>query len=164
MHEASLLPCSRERFTSRQITSACRFSSVNSAVGWAAVSTSIVARRSGSVIGGRSTRASIGRSPSCCQIRSYSRRTRSSVGCAGHLDARAPQELERRLDGEVEPAARRVELEPHRRHGGQVDEAPGAAGERGEAGLGGVDRAGQELALGAAELERERQRRGGAAG
>ena len=49
--------------------------------GRSSVSTSMVASDAGSVISGRSMRSSIGRLPSCDQIRSYSRRASSSVGC-----------------------------------------------------------------------------------
>ncbi len=69
------------RLTALQMTRQARLASVYLAAPNTLVRTSRVAREAGSVIMGRSTSSSIGRLPSCDQIRSYSRRASSSVGC-----------------------------------------------------------------------------------
>src|SRR6202051_4192845 len=69
------------RLTALQMTRQARFASVYLAAANTLVRTSRVARQTGSVIMGRSMSSSIGRIPSCDQIRSYSRRASSSVGC-----------------------------------------------------------------------------------
>jgi hypothetical protein len=73
-------PSAGLRFTIRRRRRQFRFSSVNTAAGRAGVRASRVARRSGSVMIGKSMSASIGRLPSCCQIRSYTCWTSSRVG------------------------------------------------------------------------------------
>src|SRR6202035_3391419 len=84
-HEASLLPRSRLRFAAEHTASAWKFASISlNAAGAIFVKTSIVARDAGSVIKGSSSMSSIERVASCSQIRSYSRRTSSSVGCGDH--------------------------------------------------------------------------------
>src|SRR5262249_31530746 len=65
-----------------QALSANKFLSVYRAGRARLVSTSSVARASGSCIDGKSTRSSIVRSPSSDQMRSYSRRGSTSVGWA----------------------------------------------------------------------------------
>ena len=105
---------------------------------------------------GKSTSASIGRLPSCCQICSYSCRTSSFVGCGDQCDADAPEVFEARLDGAValiQASCKRFT----RRHATAALSARfcGAARQHREPLFRRREIAGQELALGPVELERE---------
>ena len=68
-----------------------------------------VASSAGSLISGRSISSSIVRLPSCDQIRSYSRRTSSSVGCGDQSMSPVREVVETDLDGAVALIERRVQ-------------------------------------------------------
>ena len=105
----------------RQITSEDKFSSQNSAGVMTSARTSRASRTSGSVIKGKSMSSSICRLPIWDQIRSYSRRTSSLVGCGDqsvpprrrysrHTSTRAIAPIQ----GRVKREAQRVRRQRHR--------------------------------------------------
>src|SRR5208283_2414801 len=81
--EASVVPYLRVALTMWNVTRSCGLTSVIFAGARISESTRMAACFSGSVIGGRSMRFSMERSPRFCQIVSYSTWTCSGVGCAG---------------------------------------------------------------------------------
>ena len=110
------MPCSRLRLTARQLTSENSFASVY--VGRrprACVRISRVASEAGSLIKGSSTSSSIVRLPSCDQIRSYSRRACSSVGCGDQSMPRWRRIVETDGDGAVALIEGHVKIHPQTR-------------------------------------------------
>ena len=138
----------------RPMTRQRKFSSVNKAGVTSEVRTSIVARATGSAIRGRSISASIGRSPSRRHIRRIRPAPRPSSD-APTRRRRAAQVLEADLDGAVASAEGRVEVDAQAGDGRQLDGARRAVRQFGEARFRCRQRAGQELAFGPVDLERE---------
>ena len=139
----------------RPMTRQRRFSSVNKAGVTSEVRTSRVAPATGSVIRGRSSSASIGRSPSC----RHKPRVFLPHLVLGRMrrpsDADTAQVVEADRDGAIASAEGHEEVHPQPGDGGQVGEADGAACQFGEARLRLRQRAGQELAFGPVQLQRE---------
>ena len=119
--EAAIRPTTRRK----------RFSSVNKAGVASAVSTSMVARRSG--IGHQrqvDQRLDRARSRAAPATDHNSRRTFSSVACSGHCAVHAPEIVQAHRNGAVALIQGRVEIEAHAGDGSGVDDGLCAARQR----------------------------------